>query len=210
MIRDLMAANAALDDIKAVGRGAPDQIAHIRKLYMSNTGLPLDQETYGIDNSKIILASYLGLLQIGILQKEDEKMLCRYMLHMFATGEEIVYKELLPSFYQSCFWDICEAIVAKYDQRKQNWKNERDLIRIYSAGQVVNDVMQPKAVEFFVPVMRVRKVIKEVGVFLNAGNSQECREYVCRCLDYQCGKEIAQTCAKQAEQLLSGSVYLQK
>lgn len=125
LIRDLLAANAALDDIKAVGGGAPDQIAHIRKLYIGNTGLPLDQKTYGIENSKIVVASYLGLLQLGIIQREDEKMLCRYMLHMFATGEQIVYKELLNSFYQSNYANICSALVKRTEQRKEYWQEEK-------------------------------------------------------------------------------------
>ena len=72
LIRDLLAANAALDDIKAVGHVSSEAITHVRKLYMGNTGLPLNQKTYGMDNSKIVVVSYLGLLQIAIMQGEDE------------------------------------------------------------------------------------------------------------------------------------------
>ena len=73
LIRDLLAVNAALDDIKAVDHALPETIALVHKLYTGNTGLPLDQKTYGIEISKNVVASYFGLLQIGIIQREDEK-----------------------------------------------------------------------------------------------------------------------------------------
>lgn len=200
LIRDLLAANAALDDIKAAGHGSKEMIAQIYKLYMSNTGLPLDQKTYGIENSKIVLASYFGLLQIGILQGEDENLLCRYVLHMFATGEEIVYKELLHSFYQSNYADACAGLVAEQHQRECNWKNEKALVRKY---------MRRTAAEYFwettpwspssLPIM------KPVAIMLAfaAGGSAECKEYVCRELETQYSRRIAAYCASVAKEQLS-------
>lgn len=169
LIRDLMAANAALDDIKAVGRGTPDQIAQIRKLYMSNTGLPLGQQTYEIDNSKIILASYLGLLQIGIKQKEDEKMLCRYMLHMVATGEEIVHTKMLESFCINCFADIRDEVVSKYEHRKLNWQEENELVRLYQSREVAVDAMK-RPVGFFILAVGIYNAAKNIKIQRRAGN----------------------------------------
>lgn len=204
-----MAANASLDDIKAVGRGTPDQIAHIRRLYMSNTGLPLDQQTYGIDNSKIVLASYFGLLQIGILQKEDKKMLCRYMLHMVATGEEIVHKELLYRFCENSFADVRDGIVNKYEQRKRNWIEEAELIRGYKKVCAAKEILKQKPRDYFIPGRRIRKAYDVAKAYVNAELGCECEEFVCQQLDEQCSKEIAQVCAKRAEHLLNGNLYLE-
>ena len=212
LIRDLLAANAALDDIKAVGRGTPDQIAHIRKLYMGNTGLPLDQKTYGIENSKIVAASYLGLLQIGIIQGEDERMLCRYILHMFATGEVIVYKELLNSFYRSNYANICSGCVTEAERRKRDWKEEKKLIEEYKrkrapaelAGKVTTKiVMNIMGIESFIPLGMTKR--------RDLGASDECKAYVQQQIELQRDRSISETCAKKAkEQLNQKDIFLLK
>ena len=201
LIRDLLAANAALDDIKAVGHGSKDMIAQIHKLYMSNTGLPLDQKTYGIENSKIVLASYLGLLQIGILQGEDENLLCRYVLHMFATGEEIVYKELLRSFYQSNYADACAGLVAEQRQRECNWKNEKALVGKYKRRIAAGNLLMPTS-----PLRLVSPLINGAVAISRANaacESAECKEYVCRELETQYSRRIADCCASAAKKQLS-------
>lgn len=189
LIRDLLAANAALDDIKAAGHGSKEMIAQIYKLYMSNTGLPLDQKTYGIENSKIVLASYFGLLQIGILQGEDENLLCRYVLHMFATGEEIVYKELLYNFYQSNYADACAGLVAEQCQRQRNWKNEKALVGKYKRR--------------IAAVAGAAGPVFGIAAFIAAGEGAECKEYVCRELETQYSRRIADCCASAAKKQLS-------
>ena len=202
LIRDLLAANAALDDIKAVGHGSKDMIAQIYKLYMSNTGLPLDQKTYGIANSKIVLASYFGLLQIGILQGEDENLLCRYVLHMFATGEEIVYKELLHSFYQSNYADTCAGLVAEQRQRECNWKNEKALVGKYKR-RIAAVAGAAGPVDLGLPTALRARLALGVAAFIAAGESAECKEYVCRELETQYSRRIADCCASAAKKQLS-------
>lgn len=202
LIRDLLAANAALDDIKVVGGGTQDQIAHVRKLYMGNTGLPLNQKTYGIENSKIVVASYLGLLQIGIIQGEDESMLCRYMLHMFATGEKIVYKDLLNSFYRSNYSSICSRYEAEANRRKQNWKSEKILIGKYkrsvAAGEVVGRLVGP-----VVTPMPGMGLLGAIARLATAEGSEECKMYVYQAIEEQRDRAIAEVCAKKAKEQLN-------
>lgn len=206
LIRDLLAANAALDDIKAVGRGTPDQIAHIRKLYMGNTGLPLDQKTYGIENSKIVVASYLGLLQIGIIQGEDESMLCRYMLHMFATGEKIVYKELLNSFYRSNYGSIGSQYESEANRRKQNWKSEKILIGRYkrsvAVGEVVSGLVGPVIIMDPTPMPGTR-LLGAIARFATASESEQCKMYVYQAIEEQRDRAIAEKCARKAKEQLN-------
>ena len=201
LIRDLLAANAALDDIKAVGHGSKDMIAQIYKLYMSNTGLPLDQKTYGIANSKIVLASYFGLLQIGILQGEDENLLCRYVLHMFATGEEMVYKELCHSFYQSNYGNSCLHLVTEAEQRKKNWKNETALVGKYRRKAAVDEFLEPTIV--FRTSDRVEKSMRVLAAYAAAGETEECKAFVHRNIESQLEKSIAKKCAQKANEQLS-------
>lgn len=206
LIRDLLAANAALDDIKSVGHASPETIAHIRKLYMGNTALPLDQKTYGIENSKIVVASYLGLLQIGMIQGESEKMLCRYMLHMFATGEVVVFKELLNSFYRTNYSKMCAHYEVEASQRKQNWEAERALIGQYKRSVAVGGVVG----EFVGPVVMVdpapmpgTKLLGAIIRFATAGQSQECMRYVYLAIEEQRDRSIAETCARKAKEQLN-------
>lgn len=196
LIRDLLAANAALDDIKAVGSASPEAIAHVRKLYMGNTGLPLDQKTYGIDNSKIVVASYLGLLQIGIIQGEDKKMLCRYILHMFATGEQIVYKELLNNFYQSNYVNICATFVKQTEQRKEYWQEEKVFIAKYK-----RTLASEKAID---PVWGFRGIgLRMAVIHMLADKTASCMNYVHKELDAYRDQAIAETCAEKAKEQLN-------
>lgn len=103
IIRDLLAANLALDDIKAAGVLDSSELLQLKNMYRVNTGLPMDGTTCGIPNSQICVMSYFGLFQIGILENADEKLLTRYVLHMFATGEPIVGETLFPEFYDEVF-----------------------------------------------------------------------------------------------------------
>ena len=175
---------------------------------MGNTGLPLDQKTYGIENSKIVAASYLGLLQIGIIQGEDESMLCRYMLHMFATGELIVYKELLNSFYRSNYANICSGCVTEAERRKRNWKEEKELIGKFKrmrapaelVGHTITRIML-SAQESFVPLSMTKR--KDLGA------SDECKAFVYQQIELQRDRSIAETCAKKAkEQLNQKDIFL--
>lgn len=202
LIRDLLAANAALDDIKAVGHASPEMIAHVRKLYMGNTGLPLDQKTYGIENSKIVAASYFGLLQVGILQREDEKMLCRYMLHMFATGEQVVYKELLNNFYQSNYANICSSLVKQTEQRKKNWQEEKVLITKFKRTLANENVIDP--------VWGIKGLGLRMGmIHFLADKTPACMDFVHKELDEYRDQAIAETCAKKAkEQLNQKDIFL--
>lgn len=202
LIRDLLAANAALDDIKAVGHASPETIAHVRKLYMGNTGLPLDQKTYGIENSKIVVASYLGLLQIGILQGEGEKMLCRYMLHMFATGEVVVFKELLNSFYRTNYSKMCAHYEVEASQRKQNWKAERALIGQYKCSVAVGELAGPLIMLDPAPTPG-RILLGAITRFATAGESEECMRYVYQGIEGQRDRSIAETCARKAKEQLN-------
>lgn len=206
LIRDLLAANAALDDIKAVGHASPETIAHIRKLYMGNTGLPLDQKTYGIENSKIVVASYLGLLQIGMIQGESEKMLCRYMLHMFATGEVVVFKELLNSFYRTNYSKMCAHYEAEAIQRKQNWKAERALIgrykRLTAAAEVAAGITGPFICVDPMPTPG-GKLLGAIMRYATAGESEECMRQIHYWIEEQRDQSIAETCARKSKEQLN-------
>lgn len=200
LIRDLLAANAALDDIKAVGHASPEAIEHVRKLYVGNTGLPQDQMTYGIKNSQIVVASYLGLLQVGILQGEDEEMLCRYMLHMFATGEVVVFKELLNSFYQANYSRFCAHYEEEANRRKENWKSEKLLIGRYKLLAAATDV----ASGFIDPApMPGTRLLDAIVRFSTANKSERCMKYVCSELDKERDRFIAGACAKKATEQLN-------
>jgi len=132
IIRDLLAANLALDDIKAAGVLDSSELLQLKNMYRVNTGLPMDGTTCGISNSQIRVMSYFGLFQIGILENTDEKLLTRYILHMFATGEPVVSETLFPEFYNDVFQPSIvekkiiqeDPILRNYDAIKILWGQE--------------------------------------------------------------------------------------
>lgn len=137
IIRDLLAANLALDDIKATGVWDAAELMQLKSMYRVNTALPIEGATCGIRNSQIRVMSYLGLFQIGILENADEKRLVRYVLHMFETGEKIVWEELFPQFYEAVF-------LVKLEEREKRWaegKNERKQYWDGSNRDLVSDII---------------------------------------------------------------------
>ena len=132
-------------------------------------------------------------------------MLCRYMLHMVATGEDIVHTKMLESFCINCFADIRDEVVSKYEHRKQNWQEENELVRLYQSREVAVDAIK-RPVGFFIPAVGIYNAAKK---YKNSKESRECKEFVCNILERQCNKEIANAFAKRAEKLLNGNFLIQ-
>ncbi len=124
IIRELVAANKMLDDMKSTGCCDPNELSRLKGMYMLNTGIPDKGSVCGLKNTEIILMSYFGLFQVGILAGESEKLLTRYVLHMFETGEAIVMTELFPQFCQEVFYPYYQNAEEIHLSRMENWKNE--------------------------------------------------------------------------------------
>lgn len=125
ILRELVAANKMLDDLKSTDRCDHVELSRLKGMYMLNTGLPEKGSVCGIKNTKIILMSYLGLFQVGILAGENEKLLTRYVLHMFETGEPLVMTDLFPQFCQEVFYPYYQESEAVYLSRVENWRDEK-------------------------------------------------------------------------------------
>lgn len=91
-----------------------DELDNIKLLFLNNIGLSSDGVTGGVDNTKIIALSYLGLIKINLLQKKDYELTSIYILRMFATGERFVRTECFPIIYEDLFKEQCGDIERQY------------------------------------------------------------------------------------------------
>ncbi len=194
IIRELVAANTMLDDIKATGDFNEKDLSYLKGLYHKNTGLPTDGITAGIENSKIVLMSYLGIMQIAVLQGESEQRILRYILHIFELGEKAAALELFPDFYQDVFAHYCRKIDIDYQKRIANWKNEKKLILEYVATTTVLG-----------GVVTLNPIIPVLGVPFTY-SSEAAKSYVISQLNEKCMQKKMLVVKQKASMMLSQSI----
>jgi len=211
IIRDLLAANKALDDIKATGVSDPAEISELRALYRKNTGLPIDGESYGVSNRQIVAMSYFGLLQIGVITGEDERRLLRYILHMFAMGEKAVAHELFPQFYTEVFSTYFGEVDSEFRIRAKNWEKEELLKQKFKLAPIISapDDIKPTEVikrsfqiAYRMSGMLNRRSTLEAIIKDKVENSDECKAYVQSELERMCEEKKVAVCAQKATEFL--------
>ena len=103
ILRDLRAAILALDDFTSLKTLDAHKLRTAEDLFRKNTGLSISASTGGIQNSRIVAMSYLGLIHVELLESCNAELIARYILHMFATGDDLA---------TVCFPKIQEDLVA--------------------------------------------------------------------------------------------------
>lgn len=203
IIRDLLSANLALDDIKAVGVWDSAELLQLKNMYRVNTGLPIDGKTCGISNSQIHVMSYLGLFQIGLLENVNEKLLVRYILHMFETGESIVMTDLFPQFAEMVFGTYYRQTEEEYSHRITHWEEEPTLRDLVSHGGTILGGMVGGETGAQIGCL--------AGLFISAmlekeEDSEKKREKVQSVLKKRCTEKKVEICKNVAKDMLTNSV----
>ena len=124
------------------------------------------------------------------------------MLHMFATGESVVYKELLNSFYRSNYSSICSRYEEEASRRKQNWKAEKVLIGRYKRTVAASEITGSLIIMNPVPLPGT-KLLGAIVKLAAAGESEACKRYVYQTIEDQRDRSIAETCARKAKEQLN-------
>lgn len=98
----LKSANLSFEDFLSSDNFTDSNIQLLKELYISNTGLPLDERTGEYSNNDMIVYSYLGLILLENYTKQNQILIFRYIMRMFYANS-IIAEQYFPEVYNSFF-----------------------------------------------------------------------------------------------------------
>lgn len=145
----LKSANLSLEDFSNSDGFTDSNIQILKELYISNIGLPLDENTGVYSNNEIVAYSYLGLILLENNTEQNHILIFRYIIRMF-YAESIIAKRYFPEVYNSFFEEyvlmyegmeyefLCKN---KFDWHafKDTYKDIGELIEFYEISIEVDD-----------------------------------------------------------------------
>lgn len=98
----LKSANLSLEDFSNSNGFTDSNIQILKELYISNIGLPLDENTGAYSNNEIVAYSYLGLILLENCTEQNQTLIFRYIMRMF-YADSIIAEQYFPEVYNSFF-----------------------------------------------------------------------------------------------------------